>query len=343
MSYSQLGGRLLGQGVYGCTFEPAPRCAGGDVFRRVGGLPAVGKVTVEDATEELGVGRAIMKLPLAAQYFAVPTETCRPEEPVADPDVRACRVISKAGIGSRLTLLAMPAAGTALGKWSMNLPRLAENYERIFVHLLEGMVIYQRAGFIHNDIHHGNILVDEAGVARYIDFGLAFRPDEVRSWPDLNMSRRFSPKHVWQAPEMHAWRMYQNGVRLVDGLDVLRRMNPEYGRLENQFPGRLSALDAMTQFLALPAVGRNDVSAYARQFGTRVDSWRIGLAMWFLWDDLLHWSELRTTRLWNRRDVIRQVLRGLTEFSPMARLSAAAALNLLDPGNRIAGADAGAA
>jgi hypothetical protein len=34
---AQTGGRLLGQGVYGCTFESAPHCAGGKVFKDIHG------------------------------------------------------------------------------------------------------------------------------------------------------------------------------------------------------------------------------------------------------------------------------------------------------------------
>jgi hypothetical protein len=336
MEKTQVGGRLLGSGVYGCTFEPAPRCAGGDVFREIGGMPAVGKVTVEDPRDELTIGRAIMRLPLARQYFALPTVGCHPAKPVADPDAGRCKIIRDAPATARYSMLVMPAAGSTLLEWSRNGPRLADNYERIFIHLLEGIVIYQRAGYIHNDIHMGNILVDGAGVARYIDFGLAFKVADVRKWDDTNLGRRFSPKHIWQAPEIHAWRMYLNGVRLVDGLRQITTANPEYLQIQNQYPARKSVLDAMMGFLASPFVARADMPSYIRQYGRRIDSWRIGVCMWFLWDDLLAWSEFSRTRLWERRNVIRQVLGGLTDFDPVTRLDAAAALRILDPANRIA-------
>jgi hypothetical protein len=332
----QTGGRLLGTGVYGCTFQPAPRCAGGNVFREIHGLPAVGKVTVEDPTDELSVGRNIMRLPLAQQYFALPTEGCRPAMPIEDDDVERCKVIMKAGQGSDFSLLAMPAAGQQLLGWAANAPRAADNYERIFVHLLEGMVIYQSAGYVHNDIHLGNILVDGAGVARYIDFGLAFKITDVTKWGDTNLGRRYSPKHIWQAPEIHAWRMYLNGVRLVDGIGQITEANPEYLRIQNQYPTRKTALAAMTGFLASSYVTRGDMPAYVRQYGRRIDSWRIGICMWFMWDDLLSWPGLARTALWGRRNIIRQVLGGLTDFDPVTRMEAKEALRILDPANRIA-------
>ena len=334
MSQRQIGGRLLGQGVYGCTFDPAPRCAGGNVFRSVGGLPAVGKVTSEDAKEELGVGKAIMALPLAANYFALPSIGCRPEIPTGDKDERSCRVITESGRGTTFSMLVMPAAGQQLLKWAADLPELADRYIDMFIHLLEGMIIYQRAGYVHNDIHMGNVLIDDRAVSRYIDFGLAFRPTDVKKWEDSNLGTRFRPKYVWQAPEVHVWRMRLNGVRVVDGISQLKEINTEYRKLENQFPARPTALQAATSLLA--SVGRNEEVRFIKQYANGFDCWRIGLMFWFLWDDLLIWSGFQSTALWSSRDIVRQVLGGLTEFDPRRRWSAARALGVLDPGNRLA-------
>jgi len=330
--HQQRGGRLLGQGVYGCVFEPMPRCAGGQALRQIAGMPAVGKITVEDPVDELEIGKAIMQLPMASAYFAVATASCRPEMPVDDPDVRSCKVITEEGGSTRLSMLMMPAAGQQLLRWSQNKVRLADQYMRVFIHLLEGMILYQRAGIVHNDIHMGNILLDDRDVARYIDFGLAFRMDHVKRWDDANLGRTFRPKYVWQAPEIHAMRMRFNGVRTSDGVRQLKEINPEYEQLERQFPGRASAETAVKGVLEKwPADGLALVQAYGKQF----DAWRIGLCMWMLWQDLLVWSGFRATALWQQRDLVRSVLGGMTEFDPAARWSAARALAVLDPTNRL--------
>jgi hypothetical protein len=335
----QEGGRLLGQGVYGCTFEPAPRCAGGKVFSRIQGLPAVGKVTVEDVTDELTVGRAIMKLPLAAQYFALPTEACKPHEPVADSDAGTCRFMSESddATAQDLSMMVLPMAGTTLLKWSgTDQPRLAAHFRRLFIHLLEGMVIYQRAGYVHNDIHMDNILVDGAGVARYIDFGLAFKVADVKTWQDANLGRSFKPKYVWQPPEVHLWRMLLNGVRVTDGVDQLKEINPEYGQMEHQFPKQPTAEIAMMDLARTStSIQRKDGGAFVRAYGKRFDSWRIGLCMWMIWSDLLAWPGFRQTALWSERDKIREVMGGLTRFDPRQRLTAEQALAALDPRNRL--------
>lgn len=332
----QSGGVLRGQGVFGCTFDPAPRCAGGPVFKTIKGVPAVGKVTSEDASEELEIGKKIMSLPLAAQYFALPSAGCTPQLPILDPEARGCRVITESGEGTRFSMLIMPDAGQQLLKYGLDLERLAANYKRIFIHLLEGGVIYQNAGYVHNDIHMGNILVDDAGVARYIDYGLAFKLNDVKQWEDSNMGTTFRPKYNWQAPEVHAWRMVLNGVRVVDGVRQLKEINPEYTKLEHQFPTRKPALQAIADLLTTSKeVARRDGAAFIRTYGYKFDSWRIGLCMWFLWEDLLAWGPFVKTNVYAERELIRKVLGGLTDFDPRTRLTMGAALRLLDPNNRL--------
>lgn len=329
----QVGGRLLGQGVYGCTFNPAPRCAGGRVFTRVGDLPAVGKVTSEDVGEELGVGRAIMKLPLARNYFALPTAACHPEEPVRDNDVNDCRVITESEGATKFSMLVMPAAGQQLIRWAANLDRLATGYYDMFIHLLEGIIIYQDAGYVHNDIHMGNVLVDDRGVGRFIDFGLAFKPAEIQEWRESHLGTRFRPKFVWQAPEVHGWRMRLNGIPEATGAAQLLSSNDEWRRIESQM-GRTPLLTAIRNLYAefKSTQGVDFLKRYAKGF----DCWRIGLMFWMLWDDLTVWSGFQQTPLWMRRDTVRRVLGGLTDFNPKTRWTARQALAALDPNNRLA-------
>jgi len=334
---AQSGGRLLGQGVYGCTFEPAPRCAGGQVFSRIQGLPAVGKVTVENPKDEVTLGRAIMALPLAKQYFALPTETCKPAYPIADDQEARCEFLDDDETKpADLAMMVLPMAGQTLFKWALDLPRLAANYRRVFIHLLEGMVIYQEAGYVHNDIHMDNVLVDSAGVARYIDFGLGFKVADVRIWSDANLGTQFKPKYVWQAPEIHLWRMLLNGVSVADGVARLKELNPEYGKLEHQYPARKTAVTALTELAnTSSSIRRKDGGAFVRAYGKRVDSWRSGLCMWMLWQDLLIGSGFRETPLWEQREEIRRVGGGLTRFDPRERITAQQALADLDPRNRL--------
>jgi hypothetical protein len=335
MEPPQHGGKLLGSGVHGCTFEPAPRCAGGNVFKTINGLPAVGKITSEDPTDELRFGREIMALPLARQYFAVPTVNCRPAEPVADPDSHRCDVILDADeAGERLHMLIMPAAGQTIGAWAKDLPRLASQFQRIFIHLLEGATIYQRAGIVHNDIHTGNVLVDALDVARYIDFGLSFQPASVQKWDDTGISRRFHVRTLWQPPEVYAVRMLLSGVDVSTGVRQLMTMSSTYDKMEHMFPGRKTLAQVIASVHAF--VRRHGEAALVRRYAKQFDAWRIGLMFWMFWYDLMSWSGFMATDVYKQRDIYRRVIGGLTDFDPQTRLTVSAALRLLDPTNRLA-------
>ena len=327
----QSGGTLIGQGVFGCTFDPAPPCAGGPVFKKHHDTDIVGKIVSDDPTAELGIGKAIMSLPLASAYFALPSASCKPQMPVLDPDAKGCRVLTESGEGTKFSMLLMPDGGMPIIKYGQDLNRLAKNYKRILIHLLEGGAIYQNAGYVHNDIHMGNILVDDAGVARYIDFGLAFRPDDVKKWEDSNLGTDFKPKYFMQAPEVHAWRMYLSGVRLTDGIAILKELHPEYRKMEQQFPTRKDAATALSDLMMQEA--HDSGSRFIRKYAKKFDSWRIGLCMWLFWNDMLMSG---ITPLYKEKELIRQVLSGLTDFDPRKRLTMTEALRILDPNNRLA-------
>lgn len=335
MEPPQHGGKLLGSGVYGCTFEPAPRCAGGNVFKTVAGLPAVGKVTYKDAAKELGIGRELMALPLARQYFAVAATECRPAEPIVDPDVDKCEAIEKAKErGTRLDMLLMPSAGEPLYTWAKDLPRLAANFKRLLIHLLEGAVIYQNAGIVHNDIHMENVLVDELGVARYIDFGLSFKADAVRSWKDTGIFRSFDASRTLTPPEIHAMRMIFNHIDIHTGVRYINQSIAFYEKMERIFPARETLTQAMIDITA--RIRKYGEVEFVRRYAKQFDAWRIGILFWYLWYDLMKWGGFKDTEVYKSRELYRRVLGGLTEYDPYRRLTVADALRLFDPGNRLA-------
>lgn len=337
----QTGGALIGKGEYGCTFKPAPYCAGGRVFDKISDMPAVGKIAINNTlTEhEIRVGKTLSVLPLAKNYFAVPVEACIPAEPIADPDASKCSALREwKSEKSPIIMAVMPAAGIPLHKWiDSDMRRVANQYENMFIHLLEGMIIYQSAGFVHNDIHFANILVDERGVARYIDFGLAFRPAGVRSWSDTHLGMTFKPQYVMHAPELHAMRMYKERRSIAEGTRLLREKTEDYRQLERTFPRRQRLEDAFADFLRRVDQSEEGRVAYMREYGERLDWWNLGICMWEIWMDMvLDLPEFNTMPIYReRRNVIMTVLDGMTRFHPAERMSPATALAILRPRGRL--------
>lgn len=331
MQTNQVGGRLIGEGVYGCIFDPAPRCAGGSVFKRIGKMRTVGKITSEYADDELGIGKAIMHLPLATQYFALPSIGCKAPPVIDDPEVEDCKLLKKEK--SDLTLLIMPAAGETIHAWSKNRARLAEKFVFMMKHLLEGMVIYQRAGYIHNDIHYKNILVDEFDVPRYIDFGLGFKLDRVNRWEDANIGYSFKPAYIFMPPELHIWRGIKNGVSVRDAVRELKDIHREYGQIEKAWG---SADDILYEFSQMSKCFRErDGVTFIRTYARAFDVWRIGMFFWMMWNDLLFWTPFKESALYAERDRVVPIMKGLVHFSPARRYTAEKALLELDPRNRL--------
>jgi hypothetical protein len=302
--FQQVGGRLLGKGSYACTFSPVPSCESGST---TGG--SVAKVSVQDMTAEVAMGRTLMALHGGRDYFALPTSSCLPRLPITDPDASKCHVLKK---NKPLTMAAMPDAGVSLTSWSRT-GLTPASLQAMLVHVLRGMVLYQRAGFVHNDIHGGNIMVGEDGLARYIDFGQGFRPSALRTWDDLNLGRRFAAEYVWLAPELHAIR-----IRSQEDHAAIHRLYmkiPEFKQLEVAYPERQGFKAAMEEF-RLPI----DPVAYMRQHGFKIDWWRLGITVWQLW---------RRLRKGHEGSPLDKAIGGLTEFDSARRMSPATALRIL--------------
>lgn len=356
-SKALIGGALLGSGRSGCTFSPAPKCADGKRFKE----GSVAKLVREDFRAELALGQAIMSLPTASAYFAAPVNSCKPVEPINDPDESKCSHLTDTQeiAEGPLTLLEMPNAGMSLEMYTRNLPALIANYRRIFVHLLEGAIVLHSAGLVHNDIHSNNIMVDRLGVARIIDFGRAFKVNRVREWEDAALSTRFDPKFVLHAPEIHAWTLLRSGTPVREGLDRLLSLDSNIGvgqdyiSLQRRFPLRTPFETVMLEFIrtdpmleeryrAIRAGNKEKAHSiggdYIRKWAYGFDSWRLGLTMFFIWEEkMMVWLRFKETSLYiEERARIYSALNGLTEFDPNKRLSVKKALAILDPGNRMA-------
>lgn len=52
------------------------------------------------------------------------------------------------------------------------LPSSSEDLDNLFIQLLEGFNYIEKHHIVHRDIREGNILVDENGIVKIIDFGI---------------------------------------------------------------------------------------------------------------------------------------------------------------------------
>jgi hypothetical protein len=337
----QVGGRVLGKGAYGCTLDPAPQCKGGLVLKD--SMRVVGKVVAEDREDvlhEVAMGKRIMGLSAtASDYFSVPTEECEPKLTLEDKDARDCSIIEKElrkakdkGLPSRLTMMLMPMAGETFSKWTTNIERLHIHYEKIFIHLLEGMVLFQRAGYIHNDIHAANILVDSKNIARYIDFGRTFNVKDALTLSSVHLGKSFAPSYMLYSPELHLIELVLGGKHsLENGIaELVDAQYKYYDALVHHFlRPDIQSLRMWRPILAMfEDMDVKGVLEFVRKYAKQFDSWRLGILMWLTWNDLLaHGKKMKP--------VFRDVLDGMTKFDVRERWTAEKALQILSPKNPI--------
>jgi serine/threonine protein kinase len=322
----QTGGRLVAEGAEGCGFDQAITCATGSTPTSIDGKPVFSKVTTDDA--EVVLGRKIMALPLAANYFALPTQSCIPKIPLEDQDAHSCELLNdmqdEEGTTLNLITLFMPNGGLSIGSWVSDVKKAADSFVRVFKHLLEGMKIYQAAGYIHNDIHTGNIVIDSHGVARYIDFGLVYKMADITTMESANINTGFKPSKVWHAPEIQVWRMLNSNMKPLSVREIIENGlqqfvtegNTEYVQLQ-KIPGSESAISALTQFGEATQKERkaNDFGSIVRKYGPKMDVWRLGLVMWAVWRHLVKQRVVGFTHsIFSQEKSIHHVILGLTNF-----------------------------
>jgi serine/threonine protein kinase len=323
----QTGGRLVAEGAEGCGFDRAPTCASGPTPTTIDGKPIFAKVTTDDG--ELVIGRKIMALPLAANYFSLPTESCVPRIPLDDQDSDSCELITdlqddEGQMSMNLISLFMPNGGKSIMSWTFeNRQRAGYNFIRVFKHLLEGMKIYQDAGYIHNDIHPGNIVVDSHNVARFIDFGQVYRPADITTMRSAKINTEFKPSKVYHAPEIQVWRMLNSNTKSLSVKEIIEEGilqfvaegNNEYIDLQ-KIPGH-DTISGLVTFGENTQMARkaNNFGVIVRKYGTKMDVWRLGLVMWTVWRDLIKQKMLGDLHpIFRQEGGIYHVINGLTSF-----------------------------
>ena len=83
---AMIGGKILGEGAYGCVFAaPTIPCKGKkEIIPKntliKNGSPVTKITSIEDAEDEMAVAKLIHKIPLWKNYFIVAESSCEPKE-----------------------------------------------------------------------------------------------------------------------------------------------------------------------------------------------------------------------------------------------------------------------
>jgi serine/threonine protein kinase len=334
------GGKIIGQGTYGCVFQPALLCK-----KKKIPLSKVGKLTSEsDVSAESNAYKVLSKIKDSQYYFLLPETdlTCVPKilDNQVDNDISKCEFIKHANPDEKVVQLAMPYGGKDL--YSVSLSQKDHlDFFQYFKHILEAGSLMLLNGFIHYDIYARNILIDKHNIPRLIDFGQSFLRKDISLETIFNRWKVLKPEaSTTEPPEVtFLTAMYEphhysfehtikyimpqkrifNVIEKVLGVPVKSQINS----LANFFKGSL-------------AFQNRDYVKFWRLYYTGFDSWSIGVLFVQLLNKLMFSYNFIESAEWKlKKKVVLNILRKMTHANPKERIDCVEALAIFDPFNSV--------
>ena len=335
----QQGGKLLGQGVYGCAFDPPLKC----VTRKTGIVKTkagrkVGKITKHtDAQTEFGISQTLQNIPNADKYFTLIEEICTPlsRTKQTEPDLKKCEPIKGQPLPSMLQVI-MPFAGKPLRLVPHRTKTI--QYFKFGQHILEAGALLLVGGVVHGDLHSMNIMVDSPTTAKFIDFGLAWRPEALTLANLPKLYRTFNPSINQEPPELS---MINGYLAQLDEQLIFDRIQEEkrtvlllskiYGTSQKQ------QIQSLKRFVkgSWSFQHRNWFSFYSL-YWSKIDAWALGNALLTLFVDLVMDPLFEKTDEFKAKGESSLItIKGLCQMDPSKRLDAAEALVLWAPDSKV--------
>ena len=342
-----LGGRLLGQGLYGCVFTTPFSCAKGDkgpLGDKTTGDKTTGDKTIKrsvghltkltnpiDAAVELSIAETIRRIPLWRNYFAVAESMCIPSNKQKEKDVKACKVLHDRPL-SEFRILRMSHVGTPLAEYAVNFKVF--QVMQFTTHLLEAGSLLTLFGMAHRDLHQGNIMIDAHQVPRIIDFNLAIPIDTTGDLESMVM-HQYDYNIYHEPPDSTLVMAVAEGkqldrvVRLLaTKKGILRKLRTLTGMSETEMERQLEevAHDQVVQ------TGHG--AAWFQAYWSVIDSWAIGVTLLDLLSKWSMWPAF-TVQFAPYREKIHHVIRQMCIIHPADRMDCVEALQYLYPNSSI--------
>jgi serine/threonine protein kinase len=321
----QTGGSIIGQGSYGCVFDPPLKCN-----KPTNKGDKVGKVTsVTEASNEYMISSQLKILPYADEYFVLIDDTCIPKARSAQDDktISECKTLDSVRIPSRVQLI-LPFGGKSLIQ--IKKTYTMDEFYNLGKHLLEAGTLLLLGGLVHSDIHSGNVLISN-GTLRLIDYGKAWFPTNLVDYN--NVVNEFNPKPMAGTPEENVISAYKTGInidfalaKITDDKTVLSYIYKLTGKSPE------TQINELRQFmLSSLAFREKDWQSFYKIYWKKIDAWGIG--------SVLIINFINTLMLYESSDFqfksILPVILGLCSIDPGIRLDACEALELWAPDSKI--------
>ena len=344
----QDGGRLYGEGGYGCIFIPPLKCADNEQSipknSQVNTPEKIDKLmSADDAEIEFAVAKRIHQIPMWETYYLVPNAMCTPapKSKQTEKDIGECSLLSNKDI-STFRLLRMDYGGLPLSQYSMNFHKFP--FINFAKHLMEGVALMTLFGIAHMDLHTGNILVTEQNVPHIIDFNLAV---DVRDLTDLEnrISHTYKLNLMQETPDNLLVNAYARRVidhdmsvppqdKLVDEMitdkRILRTMRSVLGiTAEEQREGLVEFLQHSK------SAQTGNMVLWFQAYWHKNDSWACAANLVTLISRMSLWNSFAEGEASHHTTKLIGVLKKMSHTNPAKRYDAVQALAELDPENLI--------
>ena len=271
----------------------------------------------------------------------------KPMEQQTDLGVFSCKIAVKTG-AEKMRMFKMPLGGQNLRSFLNKFESLSSKFkfETFFEQILELGAFMVLHGFVHNDLHSENILLDASYRPRTIDYGRSYFVKQIGKERVSDLGARFEPDLNQVAPDVSTMDGVDGKKPLPYIFEQLRTKREDLRALE-QILGisREAQVAELRRFWAQSRVARQkDWVGLYKLYWPVVDAWALGhILLKILHMRLLPLRSFRESPFWQQKgSVIKRVLRGLQRMSPRERMDAVEALELWDPTHPMVSKGAGA-
>jgi serine/threonine protein kinase len=339
------GGAIIGQGNYGCVFDPPLLCEEA-VEKRAGRV--VGKLAKKsDAKDELLATTVLSEIPNSKEYFVLANlgSYCDDVVPLKEqPDKKGlamCEPIERYG-SKDMVHYTMPFGGISIMKYFESGRKLFPVRDMI-THALEGAALMTLNGYIHYDIHMGNILI-EGSKPRFIDFGFSFSSYNIVQATLDERWKVYNPAYPAEPPEVTVITGLRNWYTLEGTVKQVLKEKPSLKAAETMLNlSRFTQLNEFMKFWKTSAVcKKQDWLGFFRLYWPAFDAWGMGFIIIYIYskalyvkNDIPDWRELSGQ--------IKEILRGLLRMDPRRRLDCVEALHAFSPSSHVVSSASGKA
>jgi serine/threonine protein kinase len=332
------GGKLIGQGTYGCAVAPPLLCKGR--ARAEQNESKVGKITIEgDAETELQISKILRESKLWKHYFVLPElNSCEPIQKQRSEDWNECRITREVPQNELLQIVSSYGGKSFSSLGSINLHPSRFNYVYFFQHLLEACALMALKGVVHFDLHRANILVDRHGVPRLLDFGMAFSANELSYEIIDNRWKVYDPKYDSEPPEITVATGIRKGIPLDTVVQATIFEKPVFRNYEIIFRESRETLVASLESFCMKSKSfrRKDWLTVFNTYWPGFDSFALAAVLLNVLRTQLTWPEFVNSSAWQEKgDIILDILKRMLNPNPSLRYDCVEALSLFDPQNAV--------